>query len=165
MRIVLIGFMGSGKTTVAKLLAKKLRLKTIDMDDLALKKSGRKSINEIFEKDGEQKFRKIEYEVAKDISNEDKVVISTGGGVVMDKSTMNYLTKNSSVVYLKTGFDKIKKQVMLKKIRPPLFKSIVSAKKLLQAREPLYENFANIVITTDNKSVRSIVKEIIYGRK
>ncbi len=165
MRIVLIGFMGSGKTTIGKLLAKKLNLKFIEMDDLTLKLSSRKNINEIFEKDGEQQFRKLELLVAKDLAKIDGVIISSGGGVVMNKSTMNYLTKNSSVVYLKTSFDKIRQQIKLKKIRPPLFKSIASAKKLLALREPLYEHFANMIVTTDNKNVGNIVEEIIYGRK
>lgn len=165
MRIVLIGFMGSGKTTVGRLLSKKLKLRFIEMDDLTLQKSSRKSINEIFEKDGEEYFRKLELLVAKDLAKKDNVVISSGGGVVMNKSTMNYLAKNSRIIYLKTGFGKIRKQVMLKKIRPPLFKSIAFAKKLLILREPLYENFANMIVNTDNKNVSNIVEEIIYGRK
>lgn len=164
MRIVLIGFMGSGKTTIGKLLAKKLKLKFIEMDNLTLKKSFRKSINEIFEKDGEKQFRKLELQVAKDLVKKGGVVISSGGGVIMDKSTMNYLTKNSRIIYLSASFEKIRKQVMLKKIRPPLFKSLAFAKKLLALRKPLYENFANIVVTTDNKNVSNIVKEIIDGR-
>lgn len=160
MKIVLIGFMGAGKTTVAKILSYKLNLEIIDMDNLALKKSRRLSINEIFQKDGEAKFRELELEVAKGISNKDKVVISTGGGVVMNANIMNYLKQEGSVVYLKAGFDKIKERVMLKKVRPPLFVNIESAKKLFDIRQPLYEKYADITIETDNRNVDDIVEEV-----
>lgn len=153
--------MGSGKTTVAAYLSSKLNLKLIDMDDLALKKSKRKSINEIFESCGEKKFRELELQVAKEIAEKDDVVISAGGGVVMNKSTMDYLTKDSHVVYLKTSFDQIRQRVELKKIRPPLFKNTAFAKKLFFLREPLYKHFATVVVATDNKKINDIIKEII----
>jgi|SRR3989344_2985419 len=163
MKIVLIGFMGSGKTTVAATLADKLKLKVFDMDKTALKKSNRSSINEIFEKDGEKTFREIELEVAKEIGNKNNIVVSTGGGVVMDQKTMNYLLENTYVIYLKASFDRIKKRVALKKVRPPLFQNVISAKKLFDLREPLYENYANLIIDTDEKSVDQVIKEILKG--
>lgn len=168
MKIVLIGFMGSGKTTVAENLAKNLNLTFIDMDQLALAKSGRNSINEIFEVDGEKKFREIESEVASSMAKKDQVVISTGGGVVMNKSVMAYLKNNATIIYLKVSFDKIKEHIALKKVRPPLFQNELSAKKLFDLRAPLYEHYANIVITADNKDIVEIVKEImedLNGRK
>ncbi len=161
MKIILIGFMGAGKTTVAKIIAKKLKLEMIDMDSIVLGKSGRKSINEIFEKDGEAKFRKIEQEVAKDVSKKDDVIISTGGGVVMNPLIMDYLRANGTTVYLSSSFDKIKKRVSLKKVRPPLFQNIKSAKKLFDLRSPLYERYANLNIETDNKDIYDVAKEII----
>ncbi|MBI2334382.1 shikimate kinase [Candidatus Daviesbacteria bacterium] len=160
MKIVLIGFMGSGKTTVAKLLAKKLRLKAIDMDDLALKKSGRKSINEIFEKDGEEKFRQIEYQVAQDLADCNDAVISTGGGVVVNTQLMSYLTKNSLVFYLKADFDKLKIRVRMKKIIPPLFKNEALARNLYKTRQPLYESYANMNILTDRRTIEMVATDI-----
>lgn len=161
MKIVLIGFMGAGKTTVAKIIAKKLKLEMIDMDSIALKRSGRKNINEIFEKDGEAKFREIELEVAEDISGTDDAIISTGGGVVMNPLIMDYLKVNGFTVYLSSSFDKIRERVSLKKVRPPLFQNIKSAKKLFDLRSPLYEKYADINIETDNKDIYDVAKEII----
>lgn len=165
MRLILIGFMGSGKTSVAKLLADKLNLKAIDMDDLILKSSGRKSINEIFEIDGEKKFRRLETHTAQQLSNKNNVVISTGGGIVMDKKTMNYVAKNSQVIYLKLSFDNATKRVALKKTRPPLFKNIQFAKKLFKKRLPLYASYADITIDTNEKGVSEVVDSIIVELK
>lgn len=165
MKMILIGFMGAGKTSVAKVLGKKLKLEVIDMDDLALKQSKRKSINEIFEKDGEAKFRKIEFEVANDISGRDNVIIATGGGVVVNDSLMNKLKLNGLTVYLKNNFDKINEYVQIKKIRPPLFQNIESARKLFNFREPLYTKYADKIIETDNKSIEDVTVEIINNIK
>ena len=165
MKIVLIGFMGSGKTSVAKAVAKKLNLKFIDMDETALNQTYRKSVNEIFEKDGEEKFREIELEVASKLEDADGVVISTGGGVIMNPQVMKYLTKNASVYYLKANFDKLKVRVEEKEIRPPLFRDVGKARQLFNKRAPLYEHYANVVIVTDNKSVDEIVGEITNGRQ
>lgn len=161
MRIVLVGFMGSGKTTVAKLLAKKIKLKLIDMDELTLKQSGRKNINEIFSLDGEQKFRRIEYAVAKKISGGDNVVIATGGGVVINPLIMDFLKTNSLTVYLQADFDKMKQRVYLKKIKPPLFQDTESAKKIFDLRASLYEQYSDIIIETDDKNVNEVADEII----
>lgn len=161
MKIVLIGFMGSGKTTIAGSLATKLNLEVIDMDDLAIRKTTRKSINEIFDLEGEEKFREIESEVAKDLDQKDNVVISTGGGVIMNDSIMDSLGKNATIVYLKNNFNKIKEHIALKKIKPPLFQDEVSAKKLFELREPLYTKYADLVVLADNKYIDEIVDEIM----
>lgn len=161
MKIVLIGFMGSGKTTVAENLAKNLNLAFIDMDALALTKSGRNSINEIFDIDGEKKFREIESEVASNMALKDQAVISTGGGVVMNNSIMAHLKEKATIIYLKDSFNKIKEHVALKKVKPPLFQDEFSARKLFDLREPLYTQYADIVVLADNKNVAEIVKEIM----
>ncbi len=163
MKIILIGFMGSGKTTVAAALADKLKLKIIDMDKQAIKKSKRKSINKIFEKDGEKDFRAIELKVAKEVGSRNNVVISTGGGVVTSKTTMNYLIKNSTIFYLEASFDKIKERVALKKVKPPLFQEVSFAKRLFDKRLPLYKSYSDMAIKTDNKTVDQIVGEILKG--
>lgn len=157
--------MGSGKTTVAKLLADKLNLKFIEMDDLTLKKSSRKSINEIFESFGEKKFRELELQVAKELLEKDDVVISAGGGVVMNVLTMNYLKKNSQIIYLKSSFEKAADRINLKKIKPPLFQNIYSARKLFKLREPIYAAYAGITIITGNKSINEVTEDIIVELK
>ncbi|MBQ3420901.1 MAG: AAA family ATPase, partial [Romboutsia sp.] len=84
MRIILIGFMGVGKTTIGKIIAKKLKLNFVDMDNYIEKREG-KSISKIFEAYGEQHFRKLESESLKDLIKSDNIVISTGGGIVTTK--------------------------------------------------------------------------------
>lgn len=160
MKIVLIGFMGSGKTTVARILSKQRNLNFIDMDYLALKKTTRSSINEIFEKDGEEKFREIELEVAKQMEQEKDGVISTGGGVVMNPKVMKFLKTNSIVIYLNISFDRIKEHINLKRVRPPLFNNEESAKKLFKFRAPLYERYADIIIETKNENIAGVIEEI-----
>lgn len=165
MKIVLIGFMGSGKTSVTEVLAKKLGLKSIDMDELVLKLSRFKSINEIFEKKGENSFRSMELVVARTLVDTDNVVISTGGGVVVSKQTMDSLSKNSVVIYLRLRFDNASKRVSQKKIRPPLFQDINQAKKLFDKREPLYASYADIIVNTDNRDLNEVLESIIVELK
>lgn len=165
MKIILIGFMGSGKTSVAEGLAKKLDLKSIDMDELILKSSGFKSINEIFEKKGEKSFRAMELVVARKLTDADNVVISTGGGVVMSKQTMDPLSKNSVVIYLKLRFDNASKRVSQKKIRPPLFQDNNDAEKLFNKREHAYTSYADMIIDTDDIGINEVLENIIVKLK
>lgn len=160
MKIILIGFMGAGKTTVAQALSKKLKIKLIEMDDLILKKSKRKSINEIFTMDGERRFRELEIETAKKLINKDNVVISTGGGVVINKIILDYLKENGKVIFLKTSFFEILKRLKHASDRP-LFKDKKLAKKLFNFRQKLYEEYADLIVKTDKKSVKEVTNEII----
>ena len=161
MRIILIGFMGSGKTSVAEKLSDKLGLKVIDMDELILKNSGLKTINEIFKENGEEKFRKMEENKAQDLVTEDNVVISTGGGVVTNKKTIEFLAKNSKIEYLKTNFENARKRVYMKILRPPLFQNLKSAKSLFDKRKSLYLSYSDIVIDTNHKDLDGVVSDII----
>lgn len=165
MKIVLIGFMGSGKTSVAESLAKTLNLKSIDMDELILKDSGFKSINEIFEKKGEKSFREMELAVAEKLVNIDDAIISTGGGVVTEEQTMTPLLKNSVVIYLKLSFDNASIRVAQKKIKPPLFQNIVIAKKLFNIRKSLYTQYADIIVNTDNIEISEVLENVIVKLK
>lgn len=161
MKIILIGFMGAGKTTVGKILAKKLKIDLIEMDELVLKKSKRKTINEIFTFDGERRFRELEIEVARQLRDVDQAIISTGGGVVINKIILDYLReKNGRVIFLKTSFPEIVKRLKNASDRP-LFKDEDKAKKLFGFRKRLYEEYADYIIETDNKNPRLIVEEIV----
>lgn len=159
MKLILIGFMGSGKTTVGHLLAKKLGLELVEMDKLIVKKAG-KSINQIFRDEGEAKFRQLETQIAKDLEKMENVVISTGGGVVTNKINIDNLRKNGKIIFLKTSFLEIKKRLTNVKDRP-LFKNIESAKKLFDFRKKLYEQYTDLIVDTDEKSVEEITYEII----
>lgn len=159
-KIILIGFMGSGKTTIAKALCEKLSLSYIETDSLVLKKSQRKSINEIFEKDKEPAFRLLEIETSKNLSSKNNCVISTGGGMIMNKVNIDYLRIGGKVLYLETSFEEIKKRLKSVTDRP-LFKNIAKAQKLYNFRTKLYKEYADFVVRTDNKTVDTICNEII----
>jgi shikimate kinase len=158
--IVVIGFMGSGKTEVSKVLGKKLGRKVIEVDDLIIGKSKRKTINDIFEKDGETVFREFEIEAAKDIKDEKGVIISTGGGAVMNKIIMDYYRENGEVVYLETSFHECAKRLEPFNDRP-LFKNLLGARKLFEFRRPLYDYYSDYMVNTNGKTIKQIADEII----
>lgn len=158
MKIFLIGFMGSGKTTVGNLLAKKLNLHLIEMDEIILKKSGKKSISDIFSLKGEEYFRNLETETIKEISQLDNVVVSTGGGIIMKEANHKFL-KKGKVIYLNTSFNVLENRLNGDDSRP-LFKDIKGAKKLFDLRKNIYENVANQVVLTDNLTIDQVVNKI-----
>lgn len=160
MNIILIGFMGAGKTVVARLLAKKLKFKVIEMDDLVLASSRRKSINQIFQKDGEIRFRELEIGTAKKLSNVDSVVISTGGGVVMNKIILDYLKQKGLVFFLQASFETIRERLKDDAIRP-LFQDKKSASQLYKFRLPFYKKYADFKILTEGKSVNQVAQEVL----
>lgn len=159
MKIILIGFMGSGKTTVANILEKKLSLEAIEMDELILKRSNRNNISETFSLDGEKHFRDLETLVAKEISKLDDVIISTGGGIVMKERNKKFL-KNGIIFFLKTSFEIIEERLRGDDIRP-LFKNKTKAKELFDLRQKKYEKWANHTVLTDKKSIKQVVNNLI----
>ena len=159
MKIILIGFMGSGKTTVANILAKKLNLEVIEMDQLILTKSGRNSISEIFSLDGERHFRNLETIAVKEISELNNAIISTGGGIVMKKRNLEHL-KNGTIFFLKTSFEILEKRLRKDDTRP-LFKDKIKAKKLFNLRKNIYEKWADQTILTDKKSIDEVVNNLL----
>ena len=158
MNIVLIGFMGTGKSSIAPLLANKLKMESIEMDDLIEKKAG-KNIETIFKENGEPAFREYEIAVAKDIKDIDNKVISTGGGVILNKIILDYLKTNAKIVGLFASFPTILDRISTN-IPRPLFQDKDEAKKLYDFRKPLYESFADIKVNTDNKSIAELSQEI-----
>ena len=158
--IILIGFMGSGKSSVAHELAHTLKLNIQESDALVLSKSRRKSINDIFSLDGEIRFREMEIEIAKKLSGTKNSVISTGGGMIINKISIDYLKKNGIVIFLDTSFGEITKRLKGDTTRP-LFSNIIAAQKLFQLRKSLYQAYADNSIVTDGKSVSEITNLII----
>jgi len=159
--IVLIGFMGSGKTVVSKVLSKKLKMKIKDTDEL-IEKTTKLKIKEIFAKYGEEYFREIEKKVVSNVSKRKNIIISTGGGIVKNELNIKNLKKNGIIVYLKNSFLTSVKRLKNKKDRP-LFdhQNLKNTKKLFNLRQKLYKNAADIIIKTDNKSIKEVAKEII----
>ena len=161
--IILIGFMGVGKGTVARALVKKSNMFAIDTDDLIESMENRK-IKKIFEVEGEPYFRALEKKTAlwlqKSVNN---TIISTGGGFYKQEN----INKIGKVVYLKSSFQGILDRIneapnaenKLKK--RPLLQNMEEAIKLYDSRAKEYEKVAKIVIDVENKDIKDIVKEIL----
>ena len=161
--IILIGFMGVGKGTVARALVKKSNMFAIDTDDLIESMENRK-IKKIFEVEGEPYFRALEKKTALWLEeNVFNTIISTGGGFYKQEN----LNKIGKVVYLKSSFQGILDRInnapnaanKLKK--RPLLQNIEEAKKLYDSRAKDYEKVAKIVVNVENKDIKDIVKEIL----
>src|SRR3990170_8688482 len=159
--IVLIGFMCCGKTEVGKILADKLGYTFIDTDSIIEKKMG-KSISEIFHEYGEEHFRGLETGVVKELSGIRGCVISTGGGVVINRENILNLKKDGLMVWLKASPKTIYERVKSEYRRPLLRveNPLQEINKLLGIREPLYAE-ADITIETDGLDVEEIVGMIV----
>lgn len=157
MNIVIIGMPNSGKTTIARELARMLGYRVIDTDRMIEKKSGM-SINEIFEKYGEEEFRKMETAACKKAASLDRKVIATGGGTVSRKENMIYLKESGYVIYLKRPLEFLKTNLDTSR-RPLLRDGTDPMKKLYEERVPLFEKYKDMSIKTD-KSVFLMCKEL-----
>ena len=161
--IILIGFMGVGKGTVARALVEKTDMYAIDTDDLIESMQNRK-IKKIFELHGEQYFRALEKKTSLWLeSSVQNTIISTGGGFYKQEN----IDKIGKVVYLKSSFQGILDRIneapnaanKLKK--RPLLQNMEEAIKLYNSRAKEYEKVAKIVIDVENKDIKDIVKEIL----
>jgi shikimate kinase len=159
--IVLMGFMGAGKTSVGTILAQKLKLKYIDIDEEIEKKTG-KQISEIFKEKGEPYFRSLEKETVKEISSIQNAVISAGGGTVLDEENVAQLKKNSFIVYLKAPFNVLYDRIKESSNRPLLavYKPEEEMQALLEARQMTYESVADLVVDVSIDNVEEIAEEI-----
>ena len=166
--IALIGFMGTGKTHLGKLLAKKLNKLFLETDSIIEELAG-KTIPEIFATEGEIRFREREIEACKSISKRENVVIACGGGVVLNKINIDYLKQNAVFFCLQASPKTILDRTMKdgKETRPLLNNPDPekTIRDLLEFRAPFYKAFADFIIDT-NRSSDDIVEEIItlYSR-
>lgn len=163
--IILIGFMGTGKTAVGRELSRLLNMKLIDVDT-EIEKSEKMTINEIFERFGEARFRDIETDMVKKVAQNKNVIISTGGGVVLRAENMESLKKNGIIVCLTASPEKIFERISNNSDRPLLRVEdpLKKIKELLTFREPFYKK-AEIMIDTDDKNPLQIAEEIIERLK
>ena len=159
--IVLIGFMGCGKTVVASQLARILGMKVIDVDT-EIEKSAEMTINETFKQFGEPRFREIETETIKQVSENNNVIISTGGGAVLKQENMDAMRGKGVIVCLNAAPETILERTKSTRDRPLLLveKPLERIKKLLEFRKPFYEK-ADIMIDTESKTPLEIAEEII----
>jgi len=165
--IVLVGFMGTGKTTIGKLIAQALNMEFVDTDGLIEKREG-VSINDIFSKKGEPYFRKVEREVIAQVSKNGGSVIDAGGGAVIDEDNVKDLKKNGVIFCLNAAPEEILRRAGKYTHRPLLNVAdpLAEIKKLLKKREEYYKR-ADYQIDTAGKSADQVSKEIIeiYEKK
>ncbi len=160
--VFLIGFMGSGKSTVASCLAKDYGMAMIDMDQLIVERENM-SIPDIFTQKGEQYFRDVETKLLMEIKAEQNKVVSCGGGVVLRDENIQAMKKGGRVVLLNAKAETILERVKDDDNRPLLRgnKNITFIRDMIEQRRPKYEEVADFVVDTDGKSVNLICKEII----
>lgn len=158
--IALIGFMGSGKTTLAGMLAAKLHYRLREIDEDIVRISDYASVNEIFDKKGEGYFRELEKKVIADAMKKTKQIISCGGGVVLFDEVMKLLKANAVIVFLHADFKTVTQRLKDTSSRP-LFRDMEKAMALYAGRLPLYEKYADIKIETDHNSPEEVAKEIM----
>ncbi len=163
--ISIIGFMGSGKSTIGRIIAKKLDLLFIDLDNI-IELSEESLISDIFDRKGEEYFRDIESRVVRKIYNNNNCVFACGGGVVHRRENMELIRGSSRVVYLETSPDTAFKRLKGASNRP-LIKTEDPEKKisdLIKGRRPLYEKYSDINFNTDNtgpgKAADMIIKKL-----
>ncbi len=159
--IVLVGLSGSGKSTLGNILSSLSGYALVDTDAIIVKLQNR-SINNIFEKNGEDFFRTLETQVSKEISAFDKQIISTGGGIVLKEKNLEYLKQNGVVFYLKTSVNTLLKRLEGDNTRPLLKTDDVKKKleNMLEIRGKLYEK-ADVTIETDKLTPEETAKEIL----
>ncbi|HIC39772.1 MAG TPA: shikimate kinase [Candidatus Marinimicrobia bacterium] len=160
MIIYFVGMMGSGKSTVSKIFAEKTNYPFIDLDILIQEKA-KKSIQEIFDGDGEKLFRKLESETLEALSGED-AVIACGGGIVLKESNLKQL-KSGTVVYLKASIPKLIHRLEKVNNRPLIKGKNIEDELLsiLDERGRLYTEAANIIIDVNDKTPEQITNNLI----
>ena len=142
-RIILIGYMGAGKTTIGKALSKELGITFYDLD-WYIESRMRKTVSEIFAERGEEGFRKIEYNMLHEVAEFEDVIISCGGGTPCFFDNMDYLNQQGQVVYLKAEPEVLYKHLQMGRVERPLLKGkskeelLTFIKEQLEKREPFY---------------------------
>ena len=142
-RIILIGYMGAGKTTIGKALSKELGITFYDLD-WYIESRMRKTVSEIFAERGEEGFRKIEYNMLHEVAEFEDVIISCGGGTPCFFDNMDYLNQQGLTVYLKAEPEVLYKHLQMAKVERPLLKGkskeelLTFIKEQLEKREPFY---------------------------
>ena len=165
--LALVGFMGTGKTAVAKALARRLNKEFIELDSLIQEKAG-KGIPAIFQQDGEPAFRRLETEVTEQVAGRKNAVIAGGGGIVLNQINIEHLKKECVIVYLTASPEIILKRTAGAKNKRPLLEVADRAQRvreLLKQRQPLYERAADITIDTSGLNTNSVAEQIISELK
>ena len=161
--IFLIGPMGAGKTTIGRQLAHRLKMDFYDSDRVIEEHTG-VDIPLIFDKEGEEGFRKRELATIDELTRKKSIVLATGGGAVLDKTNRENLIKRGTVIYLNSSLKSLLKRTRKDKNRPLLHgkespETILT--RLLEQRDPLYRETADHIIDSSNNSIRGVIQAII----
>jgi len=162
LNLFLIGPMGAGKSTIGKQLAKELKLEFYDADQEIEARTGA-DIAWIFDMEGEEGFRKREIMVIDELSQLQGIVLATGGGAILSPENRNKLAARGTVVYLYTTVEQQVRRTARDKRRPLLQTPEPGSAlgDLMQTRDPLYREVADMVVATDGRTVRSVASEVI----
>lgn len=161
--IALIGFMGTGKTVVGQVLAKKLNKQFIELDRLIEQKAGR-AIPEIFQQSGEIAFRELEIEATREVSRGTNSVIACGGGIVLNKINIDRLRESSVIICLTASPETILERVSNKEGQRPLLEvdnPALTIHELLRFRAPFYEQAADITIDASRLDIDAVAEQVI----
>ena len=163
MNLVLCGMMGAGKSTIGVKIAELTGRRWYDTDGVISDRYGK--ISDIFEYYGEPHFRKLETEVVKELAEQDDLVISTGGGLVLKSENNAALQKNGKIVFLRASLKTLNQRLVVDGTRPLLQASTESIsdrlEKLLKERTPIYEHVADYIVDVDEKTPLEIAEEIV----
>ncbi|MAR77751.1 MAG: shikimate kinase [Gammaproteobacteria bacterium] len=159
--IFIVGSMGSGKSSIGKILAKKVNRKFIDTDNEIINIMGC-NITEIFQKYGEEYFRELETKELNKCQPEVNLVISTGGGIILRRENINIMKESGHIIFLDIDVDTQLKRLKNKKNRPLLSNKDLKKEltNLKTERDKVYKEIADVIIKVSNKDKISIVKDI-----
>jgi shikimate kinase len=160
--IALIGFMGTGKSSVGRLAAELLQFEFVDTDDLIEAQCG-VTIEEIFKQQGESAFRQLERQAVENLSQRQKMVIATGGGLVADPANLASLKTHSLIVCLWASPETIWERVQSQTHRPLLQTAdpLGKIRELLALRDPFYRQ-ADVLIQTGQRSPKEVVQQVLH---
>ena len=159
--IFFVGLMGAGKTTIGKLLAKKLKKTFYDTDHEIEKKLGVK-VSVIFELEGEEGFRKRETQMIDELTSKKDIILATGGGAVLSEENRRLLKERGKVIYLNAKPQHLAKRMAFDKDRPLLQKGnmLDTLNNLYQERHPLYLGVSSFVVDTGQQKTQTIINKI-----
>lgn len=152
--LYLIGMMGAGKTCIGKMVAKKTHRRFVDTDALIEKKAGM-TVTEIFEREGESGFRSRETAVLASLAKKRKLIVSTGGGVVVTPENIQLMRKSGTVVWLKRELNTIIANPRIRR-RPLLAKNENAIFDIMKVREPLYKKACHLVVYNDDDRLKTV---------
>jgi len=160
--LFLVGPMGAGKTTIGRQLAQILQREFKDSDHEIVRRTGA-SIPLIFDIEGEEGFRRREADVIDGLTRAEGLVLATGGGAVLREENRQILRARGTVIYLYASIEQLVRRTARDRNRPLLQTADPKAKikELMEQRDPLYREVADMILYTDDRSVRSVVKEIL----